>query len=76
MHHQSRLEAMRWKEANDTEKTGWILDAYGWEVFNGLLIPSPAAATWADQSKPWAVFTLEDVVYNVDVAEYIRARGF
>jgi hypothetical protein len=25
--------------------------------------------------KPWAVFTLEEVKYNVDVSEYIRQRG-
>jgi hypothetical protein len=33
------------------------------------------AATWMDEGKPWAVFTLEDVAYNVDVSEYIRASG-
>ena len=33
------------------------------------------SATWLDQGRPWAVFTLEDVVYNVDVSTYIRQRG-
>jgi hypothetical protein len=28
-----------------------------------------------DQGIPWAVFTLEDVVYNVDVSQYIRRRA-
>jgi hypothetical protein len=30
-------------------------------------------ATWLDQGTPWAVFTLESVVYNTDVSEHIRA---
>jgi len=25
--------------------------------------------------RPWAAFNVEDVVYDVDVQEYIRARG-
>ncbi|HSJ54755.1 MAG TPA: hypothetical protein VLC52_13525, partial [Anaerolineae bacterium] len=33
------------------------------------------SATWLDQGKPWATFTVEDAVYNVDVGEYIRQRG-
>jgi hypothetical protein len=28
-----------------------------------------------DDGKPWAVFTLEDIVFNADVSEYLRARG-
>ena len=39
------------------------------------MIPSPAATTWLDEGTPWAVWTIEDVVYNVDVSEYIKARG-
>jgi hypothetical protein len=33
------------------------------------------AATWFDDGRPWAVFNAENVVYNVDVGEYIRAKG-
>ncbi len=32
-------------------------------------------ATWLDQGKPWATFTLEEVNYNVKVSEYIRQKG-
>jgi hypothetical protein len=28
-----------------------------------------------DDGKPWAVFTVENAVYDVDVQEYIRAKG-
>jgi hypothetical protein len=36
---------------------------------------SRAAITWFDAGTPWAVFDVEEVVLNVDVQEYIRARG-
>jgi len=40
-----------------------------------LIILSVGSATWFDQGKPWAVFTLEEVKYNVDVSEYILQKG-
>ena len=35
----------------------------------------PGAATWMNDGKPWAVFMVEDIVYNVDVKDYVRASG-
>jgi hypothetical protein len=69
------MEAMRYREATDEEKIPWLLEALGWETFHGVMIPSPATVTWLDEGTPWLVWDVEDVVYNVDVAEYIRARG-
>jgi hypothetical protein len=31
--------------------------------------------TWFDQGTPWAIFSVEDVVYNVDAQEYIKQAG-
>ncbi len=70
-----RLETMRYRDAADTQKTLWITEPLGWAEFHGLLVPSPAAVTWADEGSPWLVVTLEEVVYNADVHEYIRAKG-
>ena len=42
---------------------------------DGQWFPSDNAAIWMDDGKPWAVITLEDVVFNVDVRDYVRARG-
>ena len=28
-----------------------------------------------DQGRPWAVFTVEELKYNLDVDEYLRRRG-
>ena len=69
------METMRYREATDPEKNLWILEPHGWAEFNGMLIPSPAAVTWADEGTPWLVVNLEEVAYNVDVHDYIRAKG-
>lgn len=44
-------------------------------TLNGQPFLTVGAAIWMDDGKPWAVFTVEDVAYNVDVKEYIRAKG-
>jgi hypothetical protein len=69
------LEAMRYKEPTSEAKTLWRNEPLGWRTFHGIKIPSPAAVTWLDERTPWSVWTIEDVAYNVDVTEYIRARG-
>ncbi|NLX11782.1 MAG: hypothetical protein GXY36_19215 [Chloroflexi bacterium] len=68
------MEAMRYKGAG-SEKVGWLVEGGDWREFHGLLIPTRGLVTWADEGTPWATFTLEDVAYNVDVSEYVRARG-
>ena len=70
------MEAMRYREATDEAKIPWRNEPLGWQTFHGVTIPSPAATTWLDEGTPWAVWTIEDVVYNVDVSEYIRANGY
>lgn len=69
------MVAMRYKGDKDTAKTLWTLEQRDWQVWHGLLIPSVAAITWGDEDGPWAVFTIEDVVYNADVSRYIRQKG-
>ncbi|HUV74830.1 MAG TPA: DUF6544 family protein, partial [Anaerolineae bacterium] len=69
------MEAMRYKEATDEAKTPWLLEALEWETLHGVKIPSVASVTWLDEGTPWLVIDVEEVVYNVDVGEYIRARG-
>lgn len=71
----TRMETMRYKGEEATEKTRWINEVQGWKSFHGVSIPSPATVTWADDGQPWSYWTIEDVVYNVDVRDYIRAKG-
>ena len=70
-----QMEAMRFKEATDTEKISWQLDILAWDEFHGILIPSSATATWADEGTPWLIVTVEEIAYNVDIATYIEAVG-
>jgi hypothetical protein len=41
----------------------------------GARLNATGSATWLDQGTPWAIFTVEEIVYNVDVREAIRGRG-
>ena len=66
------LESMRYKGADSEGKTLWINEPLEWEAVDGHTIPAVGAVTWFDEGTPWAVFTVEDVRYNVDVDEYIR----
>lgn len=69
------LESMRYKEATDETKTLWINEALAWRDVDGETVMAVGAVTWWDERTPWATFTVEEVRYNVDVRDYIRARG-
>ncbi len=69
------LEAMRYKGTTDETKTFWIDEARQWDILDGHPVSTLAAVTWFDEASPWAVFTVEEVVYNVEIEEYIRAKG-
>ena len=69
------LESMRYKGADSQAKSLWINEVVEWDSINGNLMPTVATPTWFEDGTPWVVFTVEDVIYNVDVREYIRARG-
>lgn len=69
------MEAMRFRDAGDQAKILWITEALQGETTPGTGLSAVGSATWFDTGKPWAVFTLEDVVFNVDVSQYIRQKG-
>ena len=73
--HLALLEAMRYREAADEDKVLWISEAVAWEVLEGQLYLKTGALTWLDQGQPWAVFTVEELIYNVEVSDYVRDRG-
>jgi hypothetical protein len=70
------LEAMRYRDSKSEQKVLWIA-AYeeGSAPIGDAGVPATGTATWLDQGEPWASFTAEDIRYNVDVDEYLRARG-
>jgi hypothetical protein len=69
------LEAMRYRETGTAAKILWITRIEKGPNIPGTNIGAAGSAIWLDQGRPWAVFTVEDAVYNVDVGEYIRQRG-
>jgi hypothetical protein len=69
------LEAMRYKATASQAKTLWLDETLAWGSLNGNPTMTRGAATWFDDGTPWAVFNAENAVYNVDVGEYIRAKG-
>jgi len=69
------LESMRYKGTDSEGKVLWINEAGQWDTVDGYTIPAAGAVTWFDEGTPWAVFNVEDVVYNADVREYIQAKG-
>lgn len=69
------LESMRYKGATDSAKTLWLNHLLTWDTINATQVSGEVALTWLDEGTPWARFAAEEVVYNVDVQEYIRAKG-
>jgi hypothetical protein len=68
-------ETMRYKGSTSADTTLWMTHADAYGPLGGVLTNTVGSATWADDGKPWAVFTLEDVRLNVDVNAYVRAKG-
>src|SRR5581483_1910705 len=69
------FESMRYHNQASADKTLWLNHAEEWNELNGQLTNTVGAAIWMDDGKPWAVFHVEDIRFNVDVEEYIRAKG-
>lgn len=70
------MEAMRYRDPGEGQaKILWITRNVPGEVIAGTKLSAVGSATWIDQGRPWAVFTLEEVKCNVDVSQYVRARG-
>jgi hypothetical protein len=68
------VEGMRYKGTTDVTKTLWMNDALEWGRIDGHML-AKAAIIWHDEGTPWAFFMPEEVVYNIDVKEYIREKG-
>ncbi len=69
------MESMRYKGEDDTHKVLWLNEARTWTTVDGNPTPGLTTVTWLDEGTPWAVLTTESVIYNVDVREYIGAKG-
>ncbi len=71
----THFESMRYQSPESTAKVLWINENREWGDIGGQLAMRVGAVTWMDVGTPWAIFTVEDIQYNVDVSEYITAKG-
>jgi hypothetical protein len=70
------MQAMRYRDSGpQAKKILWITQNVEGEKLEGSKLDAVGNATWMDQGKPWATFTLEEIHYNVDVSQYIRQKG-
>lgn len=70
------MEAMRFRDSGpQAKKILWITRNLPGKKIEGTQLDAIGSATWLDQGKPWAIFTLEEVNYNVDVSKFIRQKG-
>jgi hypothetical protein len=70
------MEAMRFRDSGpQARKILWITRNVEGKKIEGTQLDAIGSATWLDQGKPWAIFTLEEVNYNVDISKYIRQKG-
>jgi hypothetical protein len=68
-------ESMRFKEVTDEQKILWLNEVRAWGTLGEWQIMTVGTATWFDEGTPWAIFEVEEIVYNADVMEYVRAKG-
>lgn len=70
------MEAMRYRDAGaGARKILWLTRNVEGKNIEGSKLSATGSVTWTDKGIPWATFMLEDVVYNVDVSEYILRKG-
>ena len=70
------MDAQRYRDAGeDAVKLGWRCLIGEYAPFGGLLSPRQSSLQWSDQQRPWAEWTVEEVVYNADVNDTLRATG-
>ncbi len=70
-----RFEAMRWRAPDDAEPTRWVVRNHAWTRIDGVGVPAIASLQWADQSQPWLKLSLDSVIWNADLEQYLTASG-
>ena len=69
------LESMRYQSSKSQSKVLWLNHALDPEIRDGKPVEQKGAVIWMDDGKPWFILTVEDMVFNVDVQEYIHKTG-
>jgi len=59
------MDAQRYRDADEgAVKLGWRCQLVEYAPFSGIQSPRQSSLQWSDQSRPWAEWTVEEVVYN------------
>ncbi len=70
------FDAQRYRDATeDAVKLGWRCTVGTYGSFNGVRVPATASIQWGDMKTPWAEWAVEEIIYNADMHETIRATG-
>lgn len=69
------FESMRYRDPADEAKILWLNEALQWGSVNDTPTLITSAVTWFDERTPWITLTIDNIVYNRDVSEYVRANG-
>jgi hypothetical protein len=69
------LESMRYQKSTSAQKMLWLNENLEYRTIAGYTFGAVGSATWINEGTPWAIFTAEDIVYNVDVNDYLRTTG-
>ncbi len=70
-----RLEGLRWRSPQDAEPIRWVTRNHAWTRIGGIGVPAVSSVQWADQKQPWLKLSLDDVVWNADLSDYLAASG-
>ncbi|HEX6579120.1 MAG TPA: DUF6544 family protein [Jiangellaceae bacterium] len=68
------MRTLRYAESADPARHRWTNTATEWGEKNGVGIPFVVTTAW-DDDKPWAVWSVDDVIYNVDVSGRLAGSG-
>ena len=68
-----RFEALRWRDVGDPEPIRWVTRVQAWTRIQGVGVPAVASVQWGDQAQPWLRLSLDDVMWNADLGDYVRS---
>jgi hypothetical protein len=63
----NEMRTLRWAESGHAARRRWTNTTLEWGARNGIRIPFVITTAWDDE-KPWAVWSVDDVIYNLDVS--------
>jgi hypothetical protein len=64
------MDALRYVDAEQGKKP-WRVVPGAWQEVAGMLIPTRLEVIWLEEGTPWLTAEIEDVAYNVPVADYL-----